>query len=402
VRIAIYYDLPAGGAKRALHGHVRGLLARGHDLELWRPPGGDDAKPPIGALAPEHVVPFDGPPPAWWRPGRVAGIRSPTPFIKRASAHAEICAAEIEQSGFDVLLAATDRVFGSPPIARFTRLLPTVLYLQEPHRALYEASPEFPWLGSPPSASIFRGVMEPLRILRRSQRARFEVDNAAAFGTVLVNSYFSREAVMRIYGLDATVCYLGVDTDVFRPMGVNREHVIVGVGNLARHKKPHALVEAVAQLQEPRPRVEWIAASVDDTYQAEVQAAADAAGVQFVIRPAATDEVLVDALNRARAVVYTPRLEPFGLVPLEANACATPVIGIAEGGVRETVADGVNGILINSLETDLTAAIKRILDDPDWAEQLGREGRRQVEKHWTQEAANDRLEAALQAAVAAR
>jgi glycosyltransferase involved in cell wall biosynthesis len=55
-----------------------------------------------------------------------------------------------------------------------------------------------------------------------------------------------------------------------------------------------------------------------------------------------SDENIVELLNRAAVMVYSARLEPFGLAPLEANACATPVVAVAEGGVRESIRNGVN------------------------------------------------------------
>ena len=42
-------------------------------------------------------------------------------------------------------------------------------------------------------------------------------------------------------------------------------------------------------------------------------------------------------IHSTAAMLYAPRLEPFGLAPLEANACGLPVIAVPEGGVRETV-----------------------------------------------------------------
>ena len=65
--------------------------------------------------------------------------------------------------------------------------------------------------------------------------------------------------------------------------------------------------------------------------------------VTFDARRSIDDSELVETLNRATAMVYAPRLEPFGLAPLEANACGLPVVAVAEGGVRETIIDGVNG-----------------------------------------------------------
>ena len=49
-----------------------------------------------------------------------------------------------------------------------------------------------------------------LRVLARDEQL-----NASAFDLILVNSYFSRETLLRVYGLDSTVCYLGVDTQLF-------------------------------------------------------------------------------------------------------------------------------------------------------------------------------------------
>src|SRR5258705_1578297 len=72
---------------------------------------------------------------------------------------------------------------------------------------------------------------------------------------------------------------------------------------------------------------------------------AETVGVDLQIRMIVPDEELVEILNRAALLLYTPSLEPFGFAPLEANACATPVVAVAEGGVPGTVVDGVNGLL---------------------------------------------------------
>src|SRR5258705_6351165 len=64
---------------------------------------------------------------------------------------------------------------------------------------------------------------------------------------------------------------------------------------------------------------------------------AETVGVDLQIRMIVPDEELVEILNRAALLLYTPSLEPFGFAPLEANACATPVVAGCEGGVRGTV-----------------------------------------------------------------
>ena len=58
-----------------------------------------------------------------------------------------------------------------------------------------------------------------------------------------------------------------------------------------------------------------------------------------------SDEELVLLYNKAKMVVYAPYCEPFGLVPLESMSCGTPVVGVGDGGVKETVINGKTGIL---------------------------------------------------------
>ena len=112
-----------------------------------------------------------------------------------------------------------------------------------------------------------------------------------------------------------------------------------------------------------------------------------------------SDRELIEDLNRASVMLYTPRLEPFGYAPLEAAACGLPVVGIREGGVRETVNHGVTGLLADSDADDLAANLVKILSNPDLGRQLGDNGRRWVSERWTIEQMTARLEAHLVDAV---
>jgi len=67
--------------------------------------------------------------------------------------------------------------------------------------------------------------------------------------------------------------------------------------------------------------------------------------------------------------LYAPRLEPVRYAPLEANACELPVVGVAEGGLRETIVDGVNGLLVDP-PVALAEGIERIGCDESYARRL--------------------------------
>ena len=185
---------------------------------------------------------------------------------------------------------------------------------------------------------------------------------------------------------------LGVDTKVFTDHRVARKDDLVGVGSFTPSKNIEFAIRAVSHLRAPRPRLLWMGNAAEPSYLAELVRLAAELGVDFDPRQMVSDAELVDALNRAAAMVYAPRLEPFGYAPLEANACGLPVVAVAEGGVRETVVDGVNGILVDSDERAMARAIERLRDDPGLARTIGQAGRQVVEERWSLGAAADRLE----------
>ena len=96
-------------------------------------------------------------------------------------------------------------------------------------------------------------------------------------------------------------------------------------------------------------------------------------GVAFEARENVSERAVGGGLNRASMMVYAPRLEPFGYAPLEANACALPVVAVAEGGVRETVVDGENGLVVED-EASMAHAVERLRDDPALAARPGAAG----------------------------
>jgi D-inositol-3-phosphate glycosyltransferase len=81
----------------------------------------------------------------------------------------------------------------------------------------------------------------------------------------------------------------------------------------------------------------------------------------------------------ADVAVTTPWYEPFGLTPLEAMACGTPVIGSRVGGIAFTVVDGETGFLVPPRDPDaLSARLEEILRDPARRVRMGQAGRARV------------------------
>jgi glycosyltransferase involved in cell wall biosynthesis len=409
MRIAVWHNLPSGGGKRALYYHVRGLVERGHQVSCWCLDSADQSYLPLSEFAPERVVPTEFRKPRagftnWLAPRYTEAIARMQAFDEACRR----CAQEIAGGQFDLLFANSSVGYDVPFILRHLSMT-KVLYLQEPCRYLYEARPVLPWVSNAPEeleqADLFslRSFVADYPLLKTLRlQAKQEWLNIESCDQVLVNSYFSRESVLRSYGVDAKVCYLGVDTALFRDLGLPRERFILGLGSFDSIKGVDLAVKAVGLLPDPRPPIVWIANSGNEAYRNEIIELAHSLGVELRIQMAISDAELVAILNKATLMLYTSRLEPFGFAPLEANACGLPVVGIAEGGIRETVQDGINGFLVDPEAERIACAASRLLQDPALTMQMGERAVINVKRNWNVESSIDRLEKILLQAVSAR
>ena len=404
LRIAVWHNLPSGGGKRQLYYHVKGLLERGHYIESWCPDTADQWFLPLRDLVTEHVVPLKG-----FKENHRAVIRSfgdSSAVIRTFEDHCRACAEEINAHGFDVLYANACAFLRTTSIAQYVAL-PSALYLGEPYRWFYEAMPELPWITPMPATnlslpSITGFVRNILRFGGINRQALAERAYAHSFDQVLVNSRFSRETVLRTYNLESSVCYLGVDTAQYRPTGEPKERFVIGLGTIYRGKGIDRAIRALGTIRtSARPGLIWIANGIDSDDLAEYKSLAKRLEVEFTPRIRIPDGEVVSLLSRAAAMIYTPRLEPFGLAPLEANACGTVVVAIAEGGVKESIHDGVNGFLVDEDDpVSLGRRIEQIVTSLDLARELGRKARDHVLEHWPLRKATDTIESKLQRLVA--
>jgi glycosyltransferase involved in cell wall biosynthesis len=400
VRVAVWHNLSSGGAKRVLYNQIRTLIADGHHVEAWCPPSADQTFLPLSELITEHVVAID-------RAGRNVERLSWRELaadrrldIRAMDEHCRRCAVEIESLGFDLLLAHPCRFYRTTAIGRMTRL-PSIL-VAEPYRPLYEAAPENRWAAPDRGArwwtsprGICAAVDDTLTARSRRMQVREEITNARGFDRLLSYSAYTRESIRRSYGLDAAICYPGIDTEAFQPTGSAREPFVMSVGAICPDKNLHFVIEALALLRAPRPRLVWVGDQVEDDYLDEVAVLANALGVTLDIRIMIAHSELVALLGSAALMVYAPRLEPLGLAPLEAGACGLPVVAVAEAGIRETVLPGVTGLLTLPQVDAFATAVAELLDDAVRRAAMGAAARDHVAAYWSMASATARLNAHL-------
>jgi D-inositol-3-phosphate glycosyltransferase len=136
-----------------------------------------------------------------------------------------------------------------------------------------------------------------------------------------------------------------------------------------------------------------------------LQAIARECGVaeRVVFEGRKTRAALCDWYAAADVFVTTPWYEPFGITPLEAMACARPVVGSAVGGVQYSVLDGVTGVLVPPKDpVALATALASLRADPDRAAAMGDAGLARARLAFTWHGVARQLSTVFAEAVASR
>ena len=164
----------------------------------------------------------------------------------------------------------------------------------------------------------------------------------------IANSNFVKDRINRIYKRDATVIYPPVDIDKFK-LYKKKENFYLTASRLVPYKKTKLIVEAFNQMPDKELIVIGSGEELEDIKKIS-KSNIKVLGYQ-------KDEILIYYMQRAKAFVYAA-IEDFGITPIEAMACGTPVIALNKGGTSETVIEGVNGVFFkNQNINDLINAV---------------------------------------------
>lgn len=166
----------------------------------------------------------------------------------------------------------------------------------------------------------------------------------------VANSQYIARRIYKVYRRHATVIYPNVDTQTFRPAEpILKEDFYLTASRMVPYKKMDLIVQAFNAMPDKKLVV------IGDGPDMEKIRAQAGANIQLLGYQ--SHEVLLDAMQRAKAFVFAAE-EDFGIVPVEAQACGTPVIAFARGGAVETVVHGKTGWLFHEQsQTALTQAV---------------------------------------------
>lgn len=235
----------------------------------------------------------------------------------------------LDLSGYDLVLSS------SSCIAKGVITGPNqlhVAYVHSPIRYAWDLMQQYL-----KEANLTHGIKSWIaRIILHYMRI-WDTRTANGVDVYLANSKFIASRIKKVYGREATVVYPPVDVDVFT-CETEKEDYYMTASRLVPYKKVECIVRAFAKLPDKR-----LIVIGDGPDFAKIKAIAtenvEMMGYQ-------SGEVLRKTMQKARAFVFAAE-EDFGITPVEAQACGTPVIAYGRGGALETVVEGKTGLFFS-------------------------------------------------------
>ena len=221
-------------------------------------------------------------------------------------------------SGYDVIIS------NSHSVAKGVKKKPgqlQICYCHTPMRYAWDLREQYlneSGLNSGIKGAIIKFVLNRLR--------NWDYNTAQQVDHFIANSHYIRDRIRRAYGREATVIYPPVDVDSFH-FNKKKDKYFLAVSRMVPYKKMDLIVEAFSETGLPL----IVIGDGPDFEKVKNRAKKNIEFLGFQ-----KDSVLKEYMQKARAFIFAAE-EDFGIVPVEAQACGTPVIAFGKGGVTETV-----------------------------------------------------------------
>jgi glycogen synthase len=212
-------------------------------------------------------------------------------------------------------------------------------------------------------------------------------------GEILAYFNIPPERVAVIHnGIDLKTWKPSPTVDMRKRYGIEGDYILF-VGRVSRQKGMVHLLEAMKHV-DPRARLVCCTSAADTPeLDREIAAKVKETPRCLWINTRLAEEQYIELYSHCTVFACPSVYEPFGIINLEAMACARPVVASAVGGIPEVVVPGRTGLLVPPADPGaLAEALNHVLRDHAMARQMGLAGRRRVEERfsWTSIAAQTR------------
>jgi glycosyltransferase involved in cell wall biosynthesis len=168
----------------------------------------------------------------------------------------------------------------------------------------------------------------------------------------IANSHFIKKRIFKCYRREAEVIFPPVDVSQFA-LKKDKQDFYLTASRMVPYKRIDLIVSAFTQMPDRKLKV------IGDGPEMEKIREIAKGHNNIEILGFQLNEVLVDHLQNAKAFVFAAE-EDFGILPVEAQACGTPVLAFGKGGCLETVKDGVTGLHFEEqTESSIINAVNR-------------------------------------------
>lgn len=250
---------------------------------------------------------------------------------------------QLDLSGYDLIISSESGpakgVVVAPDAAH-------ICYCHSPMRYVWDMYPEYTRRLGRFKRLLIAPLAHYLKMWDRS--------SAVGVDAFAANSSFIARRIARCWGREAEVIPPPVDVDEFTPAPADkREDFYLLFGQLVDYKRADLAVRAFSQAGGKTRRLVVIGEGE------QLPLLKKLAGPNITLLGRQPFNVVKDHLARCRALIF-PGLEDFGIVPVEALACGTPVIAFGRGGVLDSLEDGATGVFFaEQTENSLLAAVDR-------------------------------------------
>ncbi len=361
MRIAFFHNLPSGGAKRVVYYQIKYLSQR-HDVDLYTIESNDSdfldfSKLKCGIYKYEFELNE--------RKGPVNKILNDFKVFRGLSSLHKKIATDIDRKNYDIVIVHPDRYTQAPFILSFLKTK-KAYYCHELLRFAYEEH----LMNFKPKTPIHLLYEKMTRLMRKN----IDKDNALHSDIILTNSELTKHNVEKYYKTKATVCYPGVNTNIFKKRNFKKVYDILFIGDTTQ-EDGYDLFQNVINLLPRKIKVNVVSTRQKNKW--------------------ISDPDLSNEYNKSRIVLALAVNEPLGLIPLEAMACGVPVIAVAGGGYKETVIDGKTGFLVQRDPEEILSNVKNILMNTKLQKTMSNNSIKYIKRNWTWEKRVDELEIKL-------
>ena len=212
-----------------------------------------------------------------------------------------------------------------------------ICYCHSPMRYVWDLSHQYL-----KEAGLTSGLKGTLATWMLHRMRNWDALSANRVDYFVANSEYISRRIKKAYRRDSTVIHPPVDMSAFE-LRREKDDYYVTASRMVPYKKVDLIVEAFSKIPERR-----LVVIGDGPEFKKVKAKA---GQNVTLLGYQPFQVLRDYMQKANAFVFAAE-EDFGIVPVEAQACGTPVIAYGKGGATETVADGRTGVLFHEQTTE--------------------------------------------------